>query len=296
MKVLLTGATGLVGTEVLSGLADHGHRVTALSRNARAPEEGVEWISCNLADINDLQKVLEGLGNFDVLIHNAGSVKSGAGFNDYNEVISVNVLATSMLFSWASSHVSHQVLFTGSFSVLQKPLPALITEESTVACDRVYPMSKLMGEQMLLGVEGNFKKIIMRISSPVSDTLDRMPDTVLRKWIKAARNEGEVKVFGEGARMQDFVATADISSAICAAIGSKAATGVYNIASGKPVSMKDTAEMIARRFGASVNFSGTDALDSERWNIDISKAAREFGYAPRYASAEAVNNLLVHLT
>ena len=43
MRVLVTGATAMVGDFLLPMLVGAGHRVVATSRRGQAPQAGVEW-------------------------------------------------------------------------------------------------------------------------------------------------------------------------------------------------------------------------------------------------------------
>ena len=52
MKILLTGATGLIGTEVMKTLAAAGHQVTATDRKGGEIPPGVEFILGELTDDN----------------------------------------------------------------------------------------------------------------------------------------------------------------------------------------------------------------------------------------------------
>ena len=51
MKVVVTGATGFIGSRVRRLLAAQGHSVTAVVRAGDRPEEpGVFWVECDIAD------------------------------------------------------------------------------------------------------------------------------------------------------------------------------------------------------------------------------------------------------
>ena len=50
MKILLTGATGLIGTEVMKTLAAAGHQVTATDRKGGDIPAGVNFILGELTD------------------------------------------------------------------------------------------------------------------------------------------------------------------------------------------------------------------------------------------------------
>ena len=113
---------------------------------------------------------------------------------------------------------------------------------------------------------------------------------MVRHWIASAAAGQSLKVFGDGGRRQDFLATSDVAAAVSAAL-SKGEPGVYNIASGQPLSMEQLARQIAEHFHVEIVFEGVEGAP-ERWDIDISKAARELGFEPRVAPRDAIAALL----
>src|SRR5882762_7318261 len=72
MKVVLTGATGFIGSHVLAELQEHGHEVTALVR-ADAPAEAVAARGATPAvvDLYDRPAVVSVLSDSDGAIHTA---------------------------------------------------------------------------------------------------------------------------------------------------------------------------------------------------------------------------------
>jgi nucleoside-diphosphate-sugar epimerase len=72
MKVALTGATGFIGSHVLTELLKHGHEVTALVRDdARAGIVGARGATPAVADLNDRPAVASLLSRADAAIHTA---------------------------------------------------------------------------------------------------------------------------------------------------------------------------------------------------------------------------------
>ena len=57
VRVLLTGATGLIGRTAARALADAGHEVIALSRSGQADATG-QTIACDLLDPDQASAVL----------------------------------------------------------------------------------------------------------------------------------------------------------------------------------------------------------------------------------------------
>ena len=72
MKVALTGATGFIGSHVLTELLKHGHEVTALVRDdAQADAAAVRGATPAVADLYDRPAVTRLLGQADGAIHTA---------------------------------------------------------------------------------------------------------------------------------------------------------------------------------------------------------------------------------
>src|ERR1700755_3117537 len=72
MKVVLTGATGFIGSHVLADLYKHGHEVTALVRDdAQAEAVAARGATSVVVDLYDRPTVATLLGRADGAIHTA---------------------------------------------------------------------------------------------------------------------------------------------------------------------------------------------------------------------------------
>ncbi|MEX2525633.1 MAG: SDR family NAD(P)-dependent oxidoreductase [Gammaproteobacteria bacterium] len=80
--VVLTGATGFIGTAILESLITSGRPVRALTRRQRPDTDTVQWIHGDLHDREALQELVAGA---DAIIHCAGAVR-GASLNDFSRV------------------------------------------------------------------------------------------------------------------------------------------------------------------------------------------------------------------
>ena len=96
MKVLLTGATGFLGNNILRALLEEGHAVTVLVRHSSDPRptDGlkVEKVFADLADSTDVGKAVV---DADVLIHSAALIQ--IGWSKLAQSLNVNVEATRIL-------------------------------------------------------------------------------------------------------------------------------------------------------------------------------------------------------
>jgi uncharacterized protein YbjT (DUF2867 family) len=68
--ILVTGGTGRLGRLVASGLREAGRDVRVLSRHAHEPEDGIEFVACDLLKGEDIDAAVIGT---EIIVHCAGS-------------------------------------------------------------------------------------------------------------------------------------------------------------------------------------------------------------------------------
>ena len=83
MKLAITGATGFVGSRLLTKARAAGHDVRALTRRPMRKRKGVEWIDGSLDNRESLARLVQGA---DAVIHVAGVInaRDAAGFEAGN--------------------------------------------------------------------------------------------------------------------------------------------------------------------------------------------------------------------
>ncbi len=74
--ILVTGGTGTLGRHVVRRLRDAGRNVRVLSRRSREGEEGVRFVTGDLATGEGLEAAVEGV---ETIVHLAGSAKGDEG-------------------------------------------------------------------------------------------------------------------------------------------------------------------------------------------------------------------------
>ena len=108
---LVTGASGGIGTAIVRALVDRGAHVVATGRRADALDElaratGAEPVCCDLADRDQLLRLLERVPEMDVVISNAGIPASGKleglTFDQIDRALDVNLRAPLLLARAAS--------------------------------------------------------------------------------------------------------------------------------------------------------------------------------------------------
>ena len=290
-RILITGATGLIGSVVLRKIIEAGHSVVALSRNNGPELSGVQWLQADF--LNDIRPVLQNVPSVDAVIHNAASLVIGRDEAERAELEKINLNASRVLIDWSVQQCVRKLIFSSSVTLLAKPLPKIITEDVPVSPSLHYHRTKIEIEHELAKAaeESELQTFIFRISSPVSLDPACLPRTVLRIWLEQAKRGEDVTVFGSGSRTQDFICVNDIAALYEKTLHSNS-PGLYNLASGTTLSMLELAEMIAEAFGVKVNFQGEDENEHDRWNVSIEKAQKHLQYSPNWTSRSVISELL----
>jgi nucleoside-diphosphate-sugar epimerase len=112
MKILITGATGLIGKEVTKTLATAGHKVTATDCKSGDIPKGVKFV---LGDLND-ENFIESLKfKFDAVIHFAVIHEQ---FDDRGlKVFEDNVSWAYKIFAKSAAHKVKVVIYASSLSI-----------------------------------------------------------------------------------------------------------------------------------------------------------------------------------
>lgn len=151
MKILVTGATGKVGSRLCKRLAERGDRVRALVRDAtlatRLLEEGIELAVGDLLHPASLEAAVLGV---DAVVHCAAFFRGATA----EQAHAVNDLGTQHLAHAARAAGVNRFIFTSTGLVYGPTGGRLAREEDPCAPIDGYPVSKLAAERFLLELTG----------------------------------------------------------------------------------------------------------------------------------------------
>jgi UDP-glucose 4-epimerase len=151
MKVLVTGATGKVGSRLSKRLAQRGNHVRALVRDsARAGDlrdAGIELVTGDLLDVDSLAMAV---GGVDAVVHCAAFFRGATA----EQAHAVNDLGSQQLASAARAASVKRFIFTSTGLVYGPNGGRPAREDDPCQPIAAYPVSKLAAERYLLGLEG----------------------------------------------------------------------------------------------------------------------------------------------
>jgi dTDP-4-dehydrorhamnose reductase len=240
MRVLVSGANGLVGSRLCAALAGKGHAVVALGRGERRVEGDFAYLSCELSDPAAVTEALA-MARPEVVINTASMTEVDACEGRPDLAYAANVTAPANLALASGEvgahlvHVSTDYVFDGEGGPY---------DEDAVPNPRgVYAVTKHMGEQAVR---------TLCPSWAVART------AVVYGWPIAARNNfgawllqslqkgAQVKLFEDQYVSPSF---ADSVAEMLAELGEKKLPGIWNVCGGEVVNRVAFGQALCRVFG-----------------------------------------------
>jgi nucleoside-diphosphate-sugar epimerase len=245
-NVLVTGATGFVGCNLVEALLSQGHSVTCLVRNTSntrvLQKEGVRLVT---GDLNDPATVRQAARGVNTVYHLAGLIKA-AGRADY---FRVNQTGTRILLE-ALSETNPRLNRFIHISSLAAAGPSSgdrgLIEEDTPNPVSWYGESKLMSEQEVLRFSNTFPVTIFRPSAVYG------PHDIETLMIFHMIKRGCLITPGRFIRRFNLIHVADLAAACIKAAECNTPSGeIYFISRPEIYTWRDVGCAIAQRLGKS---------------------------------------------
>jgi nucleoside-diphosphate-sugar epimerase len=278
MKILITGAAGLIGKEVTKGLVAAGHEVLAtdLVKDDLSPAQ--KFVVGDLVSADFISQL-----DFhcDAIVH-LGSIPR-PGIDSDEKVLHNNVMGTYHMFANAVENKVPLVIYASSLSIYGFAWSGPWTSPDYVPVDEKHPLHHY--ESYALSKEVNERSADMWANRSETAFVGlRFPHThthsVFTELAQQMR-EGDKAILQQGAKI--FWAYLDLRDAVqgILTVIEKGAKGskTYNFAAPDTYAHKPTSEMMAEFHPTSEVVSPLSGYDSI---IDCSEWLSEYGYQPQY--------------
>ena len=244
MKVALTGATGFIGSHVLTELTDHGHEVTALVRDdAHAEQVRARGAVPAVIDLSDTAAVASLLRGVDAAIHTASP--GDATSADLDSAVVDAVIAAFDGTGKPYLQISGGWVYGENTAITDDSpfhAPALVAWKEPI-------------ERRALGAAG-LRGVVLVSSVAYGDGGGGIPGLLLG----SPRDEaGNLIMLGTGRQHWATVHAADLADAFRRALENDAARGYYVIGNGENATVAELTEAAAVAAGAQGAVPGSDA-------------------------------------
>ena len=240
MRVLVTGANGLVGSRLCRRLAQQGHQVLGVSRGERRCSGAFDYRSCELRDEAQVHAAFEGFRPEGV-VHPASMTQVDLCEKDPAVAFTSNVLATARVALAARARGAHLVYVSTDYVFDGQAGP--YGEEDVPNPRGVYALTKHMAEQAVRALAPSWAiaRTAVVYGWPAAARLN------FGAWLLAALEKGEpVRVFED-----QYVSPslADSVAAMLAELAVRRLDGVWHICGAEVVSRVAFGQALCEVFG-----------------------------------------------
>ena len=256
-SILLSGASGMLGTALLEKFIALGWRVTALHRSTplKIAHDLISPVRVDIENRSEVMQALAGI-NFDVFIHCAAITNLELCETDFSSALAVNVVGTKNLLDLVTDGRNRQtkVIYISSDAVYPD-VPGIKSEKLSPRPSSVYGLTKLWGEDVACMAEPEV--LILRTTIVGPD-----PGQVCSWILKRATDSGSLPLFSD---VLFTPINADNLSDIIYLSIVKNLSGIYNAGSVDVISKADFGKIVLAEAGlrCPIELTSLKSLKSE---------------------------------
>ncbi|MEM1509958.1 MAG: GDP-mannose 4,6-dehydratase [Thermofilaceae archaeon] len=302
MQVLVTGGAGFIGSHLVRRLTAEGFQVTVLDNlssgnlgNLSCFSEKVNFVE---GDVRNPDVVEESANGAEAIVHLAALIDVAESIKKPRLYVDVNVSGTLNVLEAAKK--AEVFVFASSAAVYGEPLSLPIEELHPLAPLSPYGATKVAGEALVQAyarIRG-FRPVILRIFNVYGPKQSKAYADVVLEFTKRVLKDEPPIIYGDGEQTRDFIYVDDVVECLVAAIKNRHACGVYNVGSGKAVSIGELARTVAEVLGKpnlKPVYAPARPGDVKHSVASISRLRECLGYTPRFSLEQGLRKLSEYL-
>ncbi|MFI9388817.1 NAD-dependent epimerase/dehydratase family protein [Kutzneria sp. NPDC052558] len=291
-SVLVTGGQGYLGSVVGAALTGGGSRVTVVDNgrfsDVRTEQSGVDYLSADVRDVSDWQRVLSGV---DAVVHLAAVVGDPACSVDENLAWETNYLGTIRVAEACRRAGVGRLVFASTCSTYGVADEEEVDIWSPLNPQSVYARSKVLAEHYLLSPHQDGPRPCILRFATLHGLSPRMRfDLAVNVMTADAVRDGLVTVHG-GTQWRPFLHVRDAATAITRALATLA-TGIYNCGSdAENLRMSEVARVIAQQVPGTRVEHHPQQTDPRSYRVSFGRIGAELSFRPKRTVADSVREI-----
>jgi UDP-glucose 4-epimerase len=288
IRTLVTGGAGFIPSHLVDLLVARGARVTVLDdlsagklENLAGVRDDVEFVEGSVADRDLVDRLVAGQ---ELVFNFAANADVPRSVKHPDIDFSANALGAHHVFDACRRHGVRRGRQGSTAAVYGEPTYTPMDEEHPLRPISPYGASKLGAEALGRAYHHTYGLPFTAIR--IFNTYGpRQPRYVIYDLFrKLERDRDRLEVLGTGEQVRDYCYVADTAGAfLSVALEDEAIGGVYNIAGGQPISIRDLVGLILETLGladTAIHYTG------QSWPGDITRLVadttrlRGLGFAP----------------
>jgi dTDP-4-dehydrorhamnose reductase len=273
MRILVTGASGQLGFDVLRAAREAGLETVAIGREAPGPQDGPGGLDFRRADTGRMETVLRalGAGPADALVHCAAYTRVDDAETDRDAAFDLNARAVGDL-AGACHRLGVRLVLPSTDYVFDGRADRPYREEDAIGPINVYGASKLEGERLARRATGD-RALVVRTASLFGVAGARRAregtgGNFVETMIRVGTRAGRLRVVDD--IVMSPTATRDVAAGILTLLRADAPGGVYHLVNAGQASWYELARAIIEDAGVAAD---VEAIPARQYPTPASRPA-----------------------
>lgn len=286
IKILVTGATGFIGSHLCKDLVKKGYNVFGLFWEGEKhnvsfllKEDNFHLLKGDIRNFKEIDKIIKGK-KIEIIFHLAAALPKKNDIEEPFKLFETNAKGTLNLLNIACRNKIRKFIYASTSSVYSTPPEYLpVDENHPTFPSTIYGVSKLEGELYCNVYSKKMNIMVLRYCGAYGIGQDEHYATY--RFVKQALNDKPITIYGDGSQSTNFTYIEDIIKGTILAM-EKNKPGTYNISSGQKTSIKNLARMVIKLSGSKskIIFIRKETDRPFHFTLDIEKSKRELNYSP----------------
>jgi nucleoside-diphosphate-sugar epimerase len=251
MRVLVTGGAGFIGRHIAEYF-QHRAEVRVLDNLRSGRKSNLSGLNCQfmVGSVLDRDLVREAMTGVDFVFHLAAIASVQESMQKPNECAEINTRGTVIVLEEAALAGVKKLIFSSSAAIYGDNPTNPKIESMPAEPKSPYAASKYEGERHCSAFtgEGRLATVSLRyfnVFGPYQDPRSEYAAAVPSFIEKAIRDE-PITIFGDGQQTRDFIYVDDVVGANAFFALKSQATGIFNVACGRQITVTDLALTIRK--------------------------------------------------
>ena len=307
-RVLVTGGVGFIGSHIIDKLMEEDFEVTVIDNldtgrlNNLINHQSKKEFHFVKGDIRDFDLVKESMKDIDAVFHEAALASVTRSIENPILTNDVNVAGTLNLLKASSDLGVKRFVFASSAAIYGDTKSPLKKEDDILNPTSPYGVSKLAAENYVRVFHRVYglKTVCLRyfnVYGPRQNVdMHGTYGGAISIFLKRISKDLSPTIYGDGKQTRDFVYVGDVVEANMLALNKeKAVGGIFNIATGKNISVNQVAEVLKNlmnRKDLKNIYADPRPNDIRHGYADIGKAEKTLGYNPKFSIKKGLTKLV----
>lgn len=239
--ILLTGASGFIGKDLLESLIEKygGENILALTTN---PLKECNFLLHNNYSFNNDIFLKNNYGNIHTLIHAGAFTPKNSNQINLVDASQSNIVNTHKLLQSTLPNLN-KIIYLSTIDVYDNT--ENLSENSLEKPSSLYGFSKLYCEKMIenWGLQNNIDIQILRIGhvyGPGEDLYQKVIPNIINKVL----NDEPIQIWGKGNEIRSFIFVKDVVKAILKSVDLESNIGIVNLVSNNSITIEEIVNKI----------------------------------------------------